>query len=166
MRDGARPAAWCATGWSDRLFQSTGRSFCDAAPAKCRSVRGCDPPLSWNLRDSGENPFSVGAAPMVRGWLSRDPLIPVRSFCLSVSGGRLRLRRRLLPTTLSRAGWLGRGYHGRSRERVQRQNSESCLSTPFAAPGTANWLQSSASLSVFSPHWRAARANRLRSSSA
>jgi len=62
-----------------------------------------DPPLSRNLRDSGFCPYSFGAAPVLPDPAFQRPALRLRSFCLSVSGGRLRLRRQGEPA-LSRCG--------------------------------------------------------------
>lgn len=69
-------------------------------PAKCRRR---DPPLSRNLRDSEPVvPYSVGAACVIARRLSRDPCSPRGPCYLSVSGGRLRLRRRTRIRSLPR----------------------------------------------------------------
>ena len=81
------------------------------------------PPLSRNLRDSGEwhSPLLLRCAcPSVKGGGFPEALCPHGPGCLSVSGDRLRLRRRgRVATVLSRTDDIGRGHHAGWRRAVQ-----------------------------------------------
>jgi hypothetical protein len=95
-------------GSSGRAFW--GKTFSVGRAIHRRDAGRDDPPLSRYLRDSGVQPLT----PSVRTFACARfgfPEIPARCgpFCLSVSGGRLRLRRRVGGPLLSRGGCLGRG---------------------------------------------------------
>jgi len=58
---------------------------------------------TWKIQDAGRRPLPLRCGrQMARRPAFQRSLIPPRSFCLSVSGGRLRLRRRIRIRSLPR----------------------------------------------------------------
>ena len=101
IQRGGASAAW-ASG------RPAGRSRSRSTPKSGHPVgydtNAADPPLSRNLRDSGpRGPLLRRCGPRLRASrLSRDPESRRGPCCLSVSGGRLRLRRRQAGRSLPR----------------------------------------------------------------
>jgi hypothetical protein len=96
--------------------RSSGRELCATGLSAIRSSAGADrhgrPPSVAEPERFRVRPLTPSVrTTRLRGSAFQRSLAPLRSFCLSVSGGRLRLRRQANAPALSRNGYLGRRDH-------------------------------------------------------